>query len=80
MLAEKFQAVVALGLINGRMKDFYDLWAIPKAIEIDQADLRAAITATFERRNTPIPGQTPQGLSSAFAEDSVNREKQSAVA
>ena len=69
VIAEKFQAVVALGLINGRMKDFYDLWAIPKAIEIDQADLRAAITATFERRNTPIPCQTPPGLSSAFAAD-----------
>lgn len=30
VIAEKFQAVVALGLINGRMKDFYDLWAIPE--------------------------------------------------
>lgn len=69
VIAEKFQAVVALGLINGRMKDFYDLWAIPKATEIDQADLRAAIAATFERRNTPIPTEAPQGLSVAFAED-----------
>ena len=75
VMAEKFQAVVALGLINGRMKDFYDLWAIPKAIEIDQADLRAAITATFERRNTPIPCQTPPGLSSAFAEDPAKARK-----
>lgn len=31
VMAEKLQAVVALGLINGRMKDFYDLWAIPRA-------------------------------------------------
>lgn len=69
VIAEKFQAVVALGLINGRMKDFYDLWAIPKATEIDQADLRAAIAATCERRNTPIPTEAPQGLSVAFAED-----------
>ncbi|MBU1287274.1 MAG: nucleotidyl transferase AbiEii/AbiGii toxin family protein [Alphaproteobacteria bacterium] len=69
VIAEKFQAVVALGLINGRMKDFYDLWAIPKATEIDQADLRAAIAATFERRNTPVPTEAPPGLSAAFAED-----------
>jgi len=69
VIAEKFQAVVALGPINGRMKDFYDLWAIPKATEIDPADLRAAIAATFERRNTPVPTEAPQGLSAAFAED-----------
>jgi len=69
VIAEKFQAVVALGLINGRMKDFYDLWAIPRATKIEPGDLRAAIAATFERRNTPIPTEAPQGLSVAFAED-----------
>jgi predicted nucleotidyltransferase component of viral defense system len=69
VIAEKFQAVVALGLINGRMKDLYDLWTIPKVIEIDQTDLRAAIAATFERRNTPLPTEAPQGLSAAFSED-----------
>jgi|TARA_R110002051_G_scaffold317846_1_gene399487 predicted nucleotidyltransferase component of viral defense system len=68
VIAEKFQAVVALGLINGRMKDFYDLWAIPRATKIDPADLRAAIAATFDHRNTFIPTEPPQGLSVAFAE------------
>jgi len=69
VIAEKFQAVVALGLINGRMKDFYDLWAIPRATKIDPGDLRVAIAATFERRSTPVPTEAPQGLSAAFAED-----------
>ncbi len=69
VIAEKFQAVVALGLINGRMKDFYDLWAIPSATKIEPGDLCVAIAATFERRNTPIPTEAPQGLSMAFAED-----------
>src|SRR3546814_13460331 len=32
VIAEKFQAIVALGLANGRMKDFHDLWAIPEKI------------------------------------------------
>lgn len=48
VIAEKFQAVVALGLANGRMKDFYDLWAVPKTVEINAGDLDAAIAATFE--------------------------------
>ncbi|MGV1901779.1 nucleotidyl transferase AbiEii/AbiGii toxin family protein [Agrobacterium sp. 22-3674b3] len=34
VIAEKFQAMVALGVLNGRMKDYYDLWAIPRAIDI----------------------------------------------
>lgn len=69
VIAEKFQAVVALGLANGRMKDFYDLWAIPKAMLIDDHRLDAAIAATFERRATPVPGDRPVGLSETMAQD-----------
>lgn len=69
VIAEKFQAVVALGLANGRMKDFYDLWAVPKAMPIDERALDAAIAATFERRATPVPGDRPVGLSEAMTQD-----------
>jgi predicted nucleotidyltransferase component of viral defense system len=69
VLAEKFQAVVALGLANGRMKDFYDLWAIPKALPIDEAELDAVIAATFERRTTAVPSDRPVGLSETMAQD-----------
>jgi len=71
VLAEKFHAVVALGLINGRMKDFYDLWAIPRSAAIAPEDIRKAIAATFERRRTPIPTDVPPGLSAAFAGDAA---------
>ncbi len=64
---KKFQAVVALGLINGRMKDFYDLWAIPQNTEFDDSDLDAAIKATFERRETSVPRERPDGMTDAFA-------------
>lgn len=67
VIAEKFQAVVALGLANGRMKDFYDLWAVPRALDIEAEALDAAIAATFERRGTPIPTERPAGLSQAMA-------------
>jgi len=69
VIAEKFQAVVAFGLANGRMKDFYDLWAIPKAMPIDEAELEAAIAATFERRATLVPSGRPVGLSETMAQD-----------
>ncbi|ADU12348.1 nucleotidyl transferase AbiEii/AbiGii toxin family protein [Asticcacaulis excentricus] len=66
VIAEKFQAMVNLGLINGRMKDYYDLWAIPQSLSIDQNALDAAIEATFSRRGTAVPTETPPGLSDAM--------------
>jgi len=69
VIAEKFQAMVSLGVLNGRMKDYYDLWAIPRAIDISDSDLDAAIRATFERRGTQIPNERPPGLSAEMAGD-----------
>lgn len=67
VMAEKFQAIVALGIANSRMKDYYDLYAVPRAVEIANEDLAAAIKATFERRQTEIPTNVPPGLGEAFA-------------
>ena len=69
VLAEKFQAIVALGAANGRMKDYYDLWTLPGVLTVDPKALDAAIVATFERRKTPVPASTPPGLTEAFAND-----------
>lgn len=69
VVAEKFQAVVALGLANGCMKDFYDLWAISKAMPIKDGQLDTAIAATFDRRATPVPSERPTGLSEIMAQD-----------
>lgn len=75
VIAEKFQAMVALGVLNGRMKDYYDLWAIPRAIDIPANDLDGAIRATFERRRTPIPKERPPGLSvEMFGDEGKQRQ------
>jgi len=71
VIAEKFQAIVALGLVNSRMKDYYDLWAIHNTQSLTAKELDAAIQATFERRGTDIPQETPIGLSDDF----VNNEQ-----
>lgn len=75
VMAEKFQAIVVLGLANGRMKDFYDLWAVPKSLPISADALDAAIAATFARRQTPIPSERPVGLSAAMAEDRAAQQR-----
>jgi len=69
VVAEKFQAMVWLGIANSRMKDFYDIWAIMRKFEFDGATLAQAIQATFERRNTAIPAEAPLALTQAFASD-----------
>lgn len=69
VVAEKFQAMVALGVANGRMKDYFDLWALPRALSIAPEELDAAIAATFERRGTAIPVDRPPGLSEAMLGD-----------
>lgn len=68
VVAEKFQAMVALDMINTRLKDFYDLWAIADSFEFDGTVLARAIAATFERRQTKIPEQVPAALTAAYAE------------
>lgn len=69
VVAEKFQAMVVLGLANSRMKDYYDLWAMNEVTLIEPNELDLAIRATFERRNTKIPKETPVGLSEEFIND-----------
>src|SRR3546814_7554054 len=72
--------MVALGIANGRMKDFYDLWAIPQACNITAQALDAALAATFDRRGTPIPADRPPGLSAAMFENSDKRRQWDAYA
>jgi hypothetical protein len=69
VIAEKFQAMVALGRANSRMKDFYDVWLLNQSFQFDDDRLARAIAATFERRETEIPIELPDALTSAFAED-----------
>lgn len=69
VIAEKFQAMVALGRANSRMKDFYDVWLLSKSFPFDDDRLARAIAATFERRETAIPAELPDALTSEFAED-----------
>jgi hypothetical protein len=52
-IAEKFQAMVSLGNINDRMKDFYDIWLLTEKLDMRADTLVRAIQATFQERNTP---------------------------
>ena len=69
VVAEKFQAMVHLGIANSRMKDFHDLWVIGNQFDFDGATLSTALARTFERRNTPLPAELPLALTPEFFAD-----------
>ena len=73
VIAEKFQAMVDLGIANSRMKDFFDLYTFALNFEFDGIELTEAIKATFERRETEIPSDSPLALTPEF---SRNEDKQ----
>ena len=73
VVAEKFQAMVELGMLNSRMKDFFDLWAIGSAFAFDGQVLALALQATFGRRKTAVPGVLPVALAPTFADAKANQ-------
>jgi hypothetical protein len=68
-IAEKAQAIVALGLRNSRMRDFFDVRELALRETFEGTTLSSAISATFDRRHTAIPATLPLALSDEFASD-----------
>ncbi len=54
-IAEKFEAMLKLGELNSRMKDFYDIWLLSKQFDFDGKVLSVAMRLTLEHRGTEIP-------------------------
>ncbi len=52
VISEKFHAMIELSEMNSRMKDFYDVYHLLKAENLDQEILEEAIRVTFRQRNT----------------------------
>jgi predicted nucleotidyltransferase component of viral defense system len=75
VVAEKLEALTSLGMLNSRMKDYFDLWVLARYSEFDRQILIRAVAATFDRRQTKIPNGVPIGLSDEFANDLL-KEKQ----
>ena len=70
VIAEKFEAMLSLGIANSRMKDFYDVAQLAQTQSFDGAVLTEAVTQTLTRRRTTCPDQ-PLLFAPEFALDSV---------
>ena len=69
-ISEKLEAMVKLGMLNSRMKDFYDIWLLSRQFDFDGAELAKAIQLTFEQRDTTLPSAIE-----AFTEPFINSKQ-----
>src|SRR5262249_45657516 len=68
VIAEKLEALTELGLLNGRIKDYYDVALLSRMYSFDGERLADAIVATFRHRRTTIEAE-PVGLTQAYCDD-----------
>ena len=55
ILAEKFETIISRGILNSRMRDFYDIYALLESeLLINEKDFNLAIRNTFSNRGTII--------------------------
>lgn len=54
VIAEKTEAMIKLGRVNSRMKDFYDVWLLSQHFSFDAEVLSSAIRGTLEKRKTEV--------------------------
>ncbi len=69
-IAEKFEAMVRLGIMNSRMKDFLDIQLLSHQFDFDGKTLARAIEKTFSTRHTAIPIH-PTAFTDAFMKDEI---------
>ncbi|HEX9974215.1 MAG TPA: nucleotidyl transferase AbiEii/AbiGii toxin family protein [bacterium] len=74
IIAEKFEAILKLGLLNSRMKDFYDIRFLQRNRSFNGEHLQSAIYLTLQHRKTDIKYSTDI-FSEAFMKDS-NKQTQ----
>ncbi len=68
VIAEKLSAIIKLGEINTRFKDYFDLLFLAEHFDFDGALVREAIEATLTRRGwLELVSTEPEGLRASFA-------------
>jgi len=67
VIAEKLEAMIRFGELNGRVKDFYDIWAITRTFPFELSTLVDAVGGTLRRRETEFPKELPVSLGARFA-------------
>ncbi len=70
VIAEKVEVMITRGILNSRMKDFYDVWLLSELFSHEYEILAKAVRNTFDRREVSIPTERPEAFAEAIATDS----------
>lgn len=77
IFSEKYEAIIYLDEINGRMKDYYDCFKLIEENMLNAPQLKQAISDTFTKRGTdltPIPNEIKSVLRARW-ENFLSKEK-----
>jgi hypothetical protein len=69
VIAEKFEAMISLGITNSRMKDFHDILTLSHEFSFEGVILSEAIKNTFTVRLTQLPSEIPLVFTAEFFND-----------
>lgn len=74
VIAEKFEAMMKLGLVNTRLKDFFDIWILSQQLSFAGESLQKAIKMTFEKRQTML-NALPDSINEIFYTDLIHQTR-----
>lgn len=74
VISEKFEAMIKLGVLNSRMKDFYDIWLMIRQFDFDGVKVADALRKTFIKRKTSLPQKKPL-LAEEFYDETSDKQK-----
>jgi hypothetical protein len=69
VIAEKFEAMISLGIANSRMKDLHDIQSLSRKFSFEGVILSEAIKTAFAARGTELPSGMPLALTAEFFGD-----------
>jgi hypothetical protein len=68
-IAEKLDAMLELGIINSRMKDFYDIAVLSDLFSFKGAELQRAARGSLQRRMLTSRSELPIAFTDVFVQD-----------
>lgn len=74
VIAEKLETMVKRGILNSRMKDFFDIWMLANQFSFKSDALADSIQATFKQRGTVLSA-SPECFSESFVADPVKNSQ-----
>lgn len=72
-VADKFHSICKRGLLNSRIKDYYDLYQISQNFSFEGIELARAMMTIFEQERMDIPSGIPAALSESFGRTAEKR-------